>query len=156
MNEHSTSHDCRCTVDSHDGVVAIDIQETIDRGHVVAAGSLVGELAEKSDGAVPVVVRVAAGTTFPTHDARLSFVEFLRQRGRQVRVIHVALEGRGFWRATMSALAKTVNRAVPNGPRIELHESLDAATAAALTDAAGLRGSCVDAAEFASHFRQAG
>ena len=101
-------------------------------------------------------VTEAAGVAFPTADARSAFVAFLKANRTRVRTIHVALEGRGFWSATMSALAATVARAVPHGPEIQVHASVETAVAALVARLGPDRTSSVDCTELATVFRRAG
>lgn len=156
MELQSLPHDGLCSVARHDDVVLIDVHGAIHARHMDAVEALTQTIQRDTDGTFGILVRVAEGVSMPTLETRSRFVAYLWSQRERVRAIHVALEGHGFWAATMTALAATVARAVPHGPAIHVHDCLDQA-ASALTEhlRRGCGGMSCDGRELIRAFRRA-
>lgn len=127
MESELRPDDAPCTVARHGDVVLLDIASAIKPLHVDQVDALTAEVGGPRANSVGVLVRVAEGVAMPTLETRARFVSYLIAHRGRVRSIHVALEGHGFWAATMSALAATVARAVPHGPPIHVYDRLERA-----------------------------
>ncbi len=148
--------DSLCTVSLYEEVVLIDIHEAIRVEHVEFAEAAAEQVAGPDAGRVGVLVRVAEGVALPTAEARARFATFLRAQHGRVRSIHVALEGRGFWAATMTALVASVARSVPFGPPILVYDELERAAADLVARLRVGRESVTDGPRLARVFRRAG
>jgi hypothetical protein len=147
--------DEQCTVSLHDDIVVIDLRDAMRAEHVEFVDRLTERVGGERAASVSVLVRVAAGAAFPTIEARQAFIAFLRDNRTRVRSIHAVLDGRGFWAASMSALAATIARAVPFGPKIHVHATVEEATAELFSHFDGERISEVDRHALASAFQRA-
>lgn len=155
METQALHDDAQCTVALRDDVVLVDIHEAIRSDHVQAVLDLTERSGGNAAGSVGVLVRVCAGVALPTVETRASFVHYLRTQHGRVRSIHVALEGHGFWAATMTALAASIARAVPYGPPIHVYDGLDRAASELVARLRQGRDSSVDCSRLTSAFRRA-
>lgn len=127
METQALSDDCLCSVDRRDDVILIDVQSAIHGRHIDAVEAITESMGRDTGDAYGVLVRVAHGAALPTLETRARCVKYLWAHHANVKSIHVALEGHGFWAATGAALAATIARAVPHGPQIHVHACLDRA-----------------------------
>lgn len=117
-----------CSVSRLGPVVLLDVVRRMTVGYVDEVRAAL--VPARAEGEAEILVRVRAGVPVPSQDVRAAFVSFLREERGRVRAIHIALEGHGFWAATMTALVANVARAVPLGPPMRVHASIAEATAA--------------------------